>query len=78
MEDQFEHYKELLPSDDCMPLFGLRILAYYNDQGVLSFQMMSDREVPVPLSTTLGIIELAKHELMLVNTFKSMKPPPEI
>lgn len=75
MEDKFEHYQEMLPSDDCMPLFGLRILAYYNDKGNLSFQMMSDTEVKVPLSTTIGIIEMAKHELMLVNTINGMRPP---
>ena len=77
MEDKFEHYQEILPSDDCIPLFGIRLLAYYNDRGVLAFQMVSDQEVKVPLSTTIGILEMAKHEMMLMNTIGSLKDKKE-
>lgn len=72
-EDPYEHYKTLIPSDNCIPLFGMRIVAYYNDQGVLSFNLTMDHEIPPPVSTAVGILELAKAQMVLVNTLASVK-----
>jgi hypothetical protein len=66
--NKFQDYSSMIPSNECIPLFGLKLIAYYNDEGILAFKLGVDQEVQVPISTTIGILELAKHEIMLANT----------
>ena len=70
----FDPYQKLLPSSgEAVPLFGLRILAFYNDQGELNFQLKVDQEVRVPMSSIIGIMELAKSELLLTSAIYAAK-----
>lgn len=74
MSSKFEPYQSLLPSTgEAVPLFGLRILAFYNDQGEMNFQLKLDQEVKVPMSSVIGILELAKSEMVLTNAIYAAK-----
>jgi len=73
----FRHYEQMTPSEDCVALFGIRILAFYGPEGTLSFKVITDQEVQIPLSTHIGIMEMAKHEMLLMNTINGIKEKEE-
>lgn len=68
LPNKFKDYSSMIPSNECIPLFGLKLIAYYNEEGILAFKLGVDQEIQIPISTTIGILELAKHEIMLANT----------
>lgn len=60
-----DKYDDLL-RENVIPAFGFRIACYYNDDGDLAYKVAldDDEDMGVPISSVLGVIELAKGEIV--------------
>jgi len=73
-----EFYQDLA-KDNTLALFGLRIYAYYDEAGQLTFRMALDEDEgsAVASTTVVGIMEMAKVNLLMLNTLKQKPRNPE-
>ena len=60
-----DKYEDLL-RDNVIPAFGFRVACYYNSDGDLAYKVAldDDDDIGVPISSVLGVIELAKGEIL--------------
>lgn len=66
--DPFAHYVDLVEgaaANSPFPMVGMRILLYTDDQGTLRYSKALDQhpEVPVPVATLLGMLQMVITEI---------------
>jgi hypothetical protein len=79
MESFASRYPDLLTEPDQIPVLGIRILAYYDEQNVLKYKVMHDVALEnIPVSQVIGILEMAKLDLVAAAAEKAGNDGKEI
>lgn len=55
---------ETLIPDEALKIFGFHLMAYYDSQGTMTYKIHVDQNGDVPISTLIGMLDMAKFEII--------------
>lgn len=60
--DNLENYSDMLP-EGTVPMFGVRILAYYDEDGQMAYKFSSEETGNTPITSLIGLLEMVKIDI---------------
>lgn len=58
-----DNYRDMLP-DGHVPMFGVRILAYYDESGQMAYKFSSEENGNTSITSFIGVIEMVKIDIV--------------